>query len=178
MRFAFCTAWPAAPFIRLSIAATTINVGCLTCAAIGDTHPHDIPTDHVAQRRRGTCHFDEWLTRVFLLPDFERIGDCFTHRHRNRRQNSARHGKKVWNENQIVVSTQCLYDRAHLWEVAVFVPQRVRSKVFGYLSEQQVWPKREACARHTARCRDRDRRPGNVSPRFISGANAINTAVA
>ena len=32
MRFAFCTACPAAPFIRLSIAENTSSVGARTCA--------------------------------------------------------------------------------------------------------------------------------------------------
>ena len=49
-RFAFCTACPAAPFTRLSIAATMISVGARTPAAMVGGDSHDVPMHDIAQR--------------------------------------------------------------------------------------------------------------------------------
>ena len=115
MRFAFCTAWPAAPFMRLSIARRDEQHRLRACPpAAWRRCARRCDADDVAERRRLRRNLDERLAGVRVAPRRKRIGERLAERHRDRRQNAARDRKQVRREDQIRVRAPRRERRAHL----------------------------------------------------------------
>jgi hypothetical protein len=132
MRLAFCTAWPAAPFVRLSIAAVTSSVGARTPATgsaatrttlrwrtsrsvgIGSPGPatstNGSPAYASRQSAAGSAAYSAGSPA-------DRDGD--------RREDPARRRQQVGREHEVDVGAERAERGAHLGEVAVRVRRAV-----------------------------------------------------